>query len=436
MTTAATQIATAAQGTAGPQRSAAFGSGDAPSGDFLAMLMGALDTGVAPEEGLASLLGDSMGGELGGELAGQLPDGLLSALTTTDTSSFALKLAETEDLDPELASELTGLLPVQLPITPKLAQTQSPATAQSPADTPDLAAISGDAATADDAELPVQSRLSNLTGQEEALTDGSEITADDLPYDPSAQRRSADSSEQPRSTFAAQIFGQSAGNGGQGNAGLGGQGQGQQQQQAANGADMPDLTAAGIAENRADATRQMTFLDQLRAAQPQQGQPAPPPEEQVKLQINRAVETGQTRISMQLRPAELGRIDIRLHVGPDGMTTADIQADSAETLDILRRDHAGLEKAIGNAGLNSDGAILNFSLRNDGGQQNQQNNPFAAMADAQSEGSQGFEQDINGETAEQEQDRALNNDPNQLDLDLSVNADGTLASTGRVDISV
>jgi len=107
---------------------------------------------------------------------------------------------------------------------------------------------------------------------------------------------------------------------------------------------------------------------EARAAQ-QSGQPLPPAlPEQIGLRIQRAVVDGRQRMTLQLHPAELGRVDIRLEFASDGTLRAQITADRPEALDLLQRDARGLERALTDAGLKTDGQSLNFDLREQGQQ--------------------------------------------------------------------
>lgn len=85
--------------------------------------------------------------------------------------------------------------------------------------------------------------------------------------------------------------------------------------------------------------------------------------DQVGLRIQRAVVEGQQRMTVQLHPAELGRIDVRLEFGTDGTLRALITAERPEALELLQRDARGLERALNDAGLKTDGQSLNFDLR-------------------------------------------------------------------------
>jgi len=93
--------------------------------------------------------------------------------------------------------------------------------------------------------------------------------------------------------------------------------------------------------------------------------PAPRPApalDQIALHIRRAAADGLDRIRIQLKPAELGRVDIRLEIGNDNRVAALVTVDRPETLDLLQRDARGLERALEDAGLKPDGGNLEFSL--------------------------------------------------------------------------
>lgn len=87
---------------------------------------------------------------------------------------------------------------------------------------------------------------------------------------------------------------------------------------------------------------------------------------EVAVHIHRAAAKGKERIRIQLHPAELGQIDVRLKLGTDGAARAIVQVDRPETLDLLQRDARGLERALQDAGLKTDSNSLSFSLRDHG----------------------------------------------------------------------
>lgn len=92
-----------------------------------------------------------------------------------------------------------------------------------------------------------------------------------------------------------------------------------------------------------------------------------PPHEQVAVNIRRAVRDGADRLSIQLSPAELGRIHVRLEIDEEKRAKASIAVEKPSTLELLQRDAKALERALQEAGLKMDGSDLSFSLgRRDG----------------------------------------------------------------------
>jgi flagellar hook-length control protein FliK len=103
-------------------------------------------------------------------------------------------------------------------------------------------------------------------------------------------------------------------------------------------------------------------------------------DDQLPLQIQRAVANGRDHITIQIVPHELGRIEIKLDFDRSGTINTVIAADRPQTLDLLKRDAGGLERALQDAGFKADGSSLSFNLQGEQRQQyqNQQNNPGAA----------------------------------------------------------
>ncbi len=93
---------------------------------------------------------------------------------------------------------------------------------------------------------------------------------------------------------------------------------------------------------------------------------ARPPAEQVALRIRTALKQGVDRIIIQLKPASLGKIEIKLDVASDGRVAAVVTVDRPETLELLQRDARGLERALQEAGLRTDSGSLSFNLRGEG----------------------------------------------------------------------
>jgi hypothetical protein len=137
-------------------------------------------------------------------------------------------------------------------------------------------------------------------------------------------------------------------------------------------------------------THKSMFVDELNAVKSTHGTPHTPVANQVAVHLQRAATAGQDKITIRLQPPELGRIDVKLELGGDGRVMAHVTADNSITLDLLRRDQSGLERALADAGLKTDGSSLNFNLRGDGqrysgqqgeGQNGQAGNGRAATTD-------------------------------------------------------
>ncbi|MCG8508104.1 MAG: flagellar hook-length control protein FliK, partial [Rhodospirillales bacterium] len=85
--------------------------------------------------------------------------------------------------------------------------------------------------------------------------------------------------------------------------------------------------------------------------------------DQISVQISKAVGAGTDRINIQLRPESLGRVDVRMEVAKDGRVNAVVTADNKNTLDMLQRDARELERALQDAGLQTDSGSLSFNLK-------------------------------------------------------------------------
>lgn len=100
-------------------------------------------------------------------------------------------------------------------------------------------------------------------------------------------------------------------------------------------------------------------------------QTAPAPNAQIALQIAHSQSRGIDRMSVQLHPAELGAVEIRLNFAEDGRVSALIAAERPETLDLLQRDSRTLERSLNDNGLRLDSGGLTFTLKQDQQQQDQ-----------------------------------------------------------------
>jgi flagellar hook-length control protein FliK len=87
-----------------------------------------------------------------------------------------------------------------------------------------------------------------------------------------------------------------------------------------------------------------------------------PTHEQVALGIQRAARDGGGRITLQLSPAELGRIHVKLEIDRENNARASVSVERPATLEVLQRDSRALERALQEAGLKMDRNDLSFSL--------------------------------------------------------------------------
>jgi len=115
-------------------------------------------------------------------------------------------------------------------------------------------------------------------------------------------------------------------------------------------------------------------------------QTAQPPSAQIAVHIARAIPQGIDRFSIQLHPAELGMVEIKLDFAEEGRVSALITAERPETLEMLQRDSRSIERTLNNAGLSLENGGLSFSLKQE---QNQHGQGFNAPSQQQSSTSSG-----------------------------------------------
>jgi flagellar hook-length control protein FliK len=145
------------------------------------------------------------------------------------------------------------------------------------------------------------------------------------------------------------------------------------QQSAANQSTMApkagmtiDIPGIGGAAGPNNPTQQVNKI----APPPPPPPPKPPaPVEQVAVQIKKAIGEGADKINIKLQPANLGKVEVRMEIGKDGILTASVIAEKPETLELLQRDVRGLEKVLQEGGLKTDNQSFNFSLKEHAQQQ-------------------------------------------------------------------
>jgi len=132
------------------------------------------------------------------------------------------------------------------------------------------------------------------------------------------------------------------------------------------------------ATSATNSTQQTQQNQQSQQAQTSQNARAStthhPVVDQISVKISKALHAGADRISVQLKPAELGRVDVKMELGHDGRIMAVVTADNKDTLDLLKRDSGDLQRALENAGMQLDSGDLSFNLRGDESQYAEQQN--------------------------------------------------------------
>ncbi len=141
-------------------------------------------------------------------------------------------------------------------------------------------------------------------------------------------------------------------------------------------ANTANTSAATNSSDNTKSTSPYSFASQLSAMRAQNGGTTglPTPVEQVLLQLNRNAKTGNDQISIQLHPADLGMVDVKLTIAHDGSVSGNVIASNADTLSMLQKDSRSLERALQEAGLRADPGSLQFNL---GGQSGNSQNQTA-----------------------------------------------------------
>ena len=85
--------------------------------------------------------------------------------------------------------------------------------------------------------------------------------------------------------------------------------------------------------------------------------------EQVSIRLAKAASNGDSTIRIQLRPGDLGRVEVKLELGKDGQVRAVVAAERPETLEMLQRDSRALERALQDAGFKTDSNSLEYTLK-------------------------------------------------------------------------
>lgn len=87
--------------------------------------------------------------------------------------------------------------------------------------------------------------------------------------------------------------------------------------------------------------------------------------DQVKVNITKSAVKGVDKVSVQLQPEKLGSIEVKMQIAKDGKVSLQIIASKMETLEMLQKDSAELERALNEAGLQTDEKNMEFSFAGD-----------------------------------------------------------------------
>ena len=142
--------------------------------------------------------------------------------------------------------------------------------------------------------------------------------------------------------------------------GFGSQGNNTQQQQDLTG------TAAFLQPVSTDTLNNMNFTNYLSSAP---GQPSSTTQ-MINIQLQRNINAGINSMTLQLEPAELGKMDVKLSFAKDGTVKAHMTVDKPETLALLQKDSPHLQRALQQSGIDTDENSLSFDLRQQTPQQN------------------------------------------------------------------
>lgn len=93
-----------------------------------------------------------------------------------------------------------------------------------------------------------------------------------------------------------------------------------------------------------------------------------PATQMVAATLTKAGKSGEdSTISLRLDPPELGNVSVRLQFGKDKTVKAHVTVEKPETYMMLQREGHSLERALQNAGLDTQGQSISFELAQDNG---------------------------------------------------------------------
>ena len=130
--------------------------------------------------------------------------------------------------------------------------------------------------------------------------------------------------------------------------------------------------------------------------------------EQIKVNITKSAVRGVDTIDIQLKPEDLGKVQVKMHIAKDGKIQAEIITSRAETAELLQKDASLLSKAFNDAGYNTDDKSFTFSFQNENQAKGQEKDDTGLLK-------------FIGETLEQEAENIAGNDNLGYDPVLGLN---------------
>jgi len=93
----------------------------------------------------------------------------------------------------------------------------------------------------------------------------------------------------------------------------------------------------------------------------------------VAVHMKQAFDQNLDKVTVQLNPPSLGKIEIELQFAKDGRVNAILMADKVETYDLLQRNPQLLKESLAGSGISPDTTDLSFNFRGHEGQSDQKN---------------------------------------------------------------
>lgn len=116
------------------------------------------------------------------------------------------------------------------------------------------------------------------------------------------------------------------------------------------------------ADHKVSDDLKTNFADQLNKKPQTSSQDTQKMNEQIAVKIKQAINQQQDVIQFRLNPASLGRVEVQMDLSRDGILTASIVVERAETLDLLKQDQKQLIDALSALGFDIEHGGLEFGL--------------------------------------------------------------------------